>query len=66
MSALERDIPDLWDNVRQGGLASMLRWLNEHVHRYGATLKPEELIEKATGSPPSAEPFIAHLNERYE
>lgn len=66
MNALERDISDLWDRVRQGELSPILRWLNEHVHRHGAALKPEELIEKATGSPPSAEPFIAYLNQRYK
>ncbi len=65
MKAVERDIPNLWDYVRQGELARILRWLNEHVHRYGATYRPEALIEKATGSPPSTEPFIAHLNQRY-
>ncbi|HEX4954860.1 MAG TPA: carboxypeptidase M32 [Thermoanaerobaculia bacterium] len=59
--AAERDLPDLEEAIARGELSPLLGWLREHVHRWGSRWRPAELIERATGGPLSAEPFLAYV-----
>ncbi|MEX1114154.1 MAG: carboxypeptidase M32 [Akkermansiaceae bacterium] len=43
----------------------LLGWLRENVHAHGATLDPVDLMEKATGSIPTPDAYLAHLKSRY-
>ena len=43
----------------------MLEWLREKVHIKGSVMSPAELIESATGSKPSPEPFLSYVEEKY-
>ena len=43
----------------------MLDWLREKIHQKGSVMTPAELIESATGSPPSPEPFLAYVESKY-
>jgi carboxypeptidase Taq len=43
----------------------LLGWLREHVHARGAVPTPAEIVEAATGSPPSPQAHLAHLAARY-
>ena len=45
--------------------APLLAWLRENVHAHGATLDPADLIAQATGRPPAAGAYLAHLKTRY-
>jgi carboxypeptidase Taq len=45
--------------------APLLGWLRENVHAHGGTLDPADLMEQATGSPPSTADYLAHLQNRY-
>jgi len=46
---MEREIPDLWEQVAQGKLGAVTGWLKEKVHQYGGILAPAEVIENACG-----------------
>jgi carboxypeptidase Taq len=59
--AARRDLPDLDEQIARGELLPLREWLREKVHRHGRRFLPAELIERATGAPPSAEPFLAYL-----
>lgn len=48
----------------QADYAPLLGWLREHVHACGATLDPADLMTQATGTPPTPEPYLAHLRNR--
>ncbi len=52
---------DLDTQLARGEFAPLLGWLREHVHRHGARYLPRELLARATGAPPSAEPFLGYL-----
>jgi carboxypeptidase Taq len=43
----------------------LLGWLRKNVHAHGATLDPADLIRHATGSVPSTQDYLAHLQSRY-
>ena len=43
----------------------LLAWLRKSVHAHGATLDPAELMQQATGSQPSTQAYLAHLQSRF-
>ena len=43
----------------------MLEWLRNKIHRRGSALLPADLIEEATGVPPSSEAFLRYVEEKY-
>ena len=47
---IERDIPNLDEQIRQGEFKNLLDWLREHIHRFGSKYEPMDLIQRATGS----------------
>ncbi len=63
--AMARDLGDLEGLVRAARFAPILEWLVEHVHRHGSRFAPEELLERATGGPLSAEPYLRYVRAKY-
>lgn len=57
--------PEIATATSSADYAPLLAWLREKVHAHGASLDPSTLIEKATGEPPSAKAYLAHLKSRY-
>jgi carboxypeptidase Taq len=47
--------------IAKGQFAPLREWLRAKVHVHGRRWLPTELIERATGAPPSAEPFLRYL-----
>jgi carboxypeptidase Taq len=56
------DLPDLDAELAAGDGSSLRAWLGEHVHRFGRTYPPRELVRRATGGPISVQPFLSYLN----
>ncbi len=63
--AAQRSVPGLRAEIEAGEYAGLLRWLREHIHRHGRTYRPGELIERATGQPLTAEPYLAYLRTKF-
>ena len=61
LSAAREDLPEHDAQIRGGDFSPLLDWMRKKVHRRGSILKPAELIEEATGSPPSPEAFVDYL-----
>lgn len=64
-AAMAREIPDLQKQIAKGNLAVPLEWLRTHVHRYGKTYAPADLIKRATGEYPTSRYFVDYLQEKY-
>ena len=43
----------------------MLEWLRPRIHLRGSQVSPAQLIEDATGAPPSPEPFLRYVERKY-
>jgi carboxypeptidase Taq len=56
---------DAVDAIARGDFAPLLAWLRRNVHSRGRSVPVDRLLTDATGSGLGAEPFIAHLRERY-
>lgn len=65
-STARNAMPDMAEQIRKGDFSGLVKWLRDNIHSHGSRYGSEELLEKATGSKLSAEPFIKHLKSRYE
>ncbi|MBM3779692.1 MAG: carboxypeptidase M32 [Acidimicrobiia bacterium] len=63
--AFGREHPARDLDIARGDFATLLGWLREQVHRHGRMLTPQQLVERATGSPIDPEPYLAYLEEKY-
>ena len=59
------ELGDLDAMFAAGEFEPLKGWLAEKIHRHGRRYRPAELIERVTGRPPSPEPLVRHLKEKY-
>ena len=66
LAAARKDLPDHDEQMRCGEFGPLLDWMREHVHQRGSILEPADLIEEATGNPPSPDAFVDYLKDKVE
>ena len=59
------ELGDIDALVESGDWSPLLEWLRPRIHAEGSKMSPSDLIEKATGAPPSPEPFLRYVEEKY-
>ena len=64
--AMEKEIPDLFDQVRQGDFSKILNWNISHIHRFASTKTPQQVLWDATGEKLSAGRYLTYLTEKYK
>ena len=65
MEKIRADMTDLDAQIEQGEFSGLLGWLRKNVHRHGRKFTPNELLERATGRPLTAAPWIAYVQKKY-
>ena len=65
LEAMAEDLGDVDAMVGSGDWKPMLDWLRPRIHQRGSQVSPAQLIEDATGSPPSPEPFLRYVERKY-
>src|ERR1700686_4290501 len=65
MAKARVDMPDLDAQFEAGQFAPLLGWLHRNVHRHGRKFTPNELLERATGKPLTAAPWIAYVRQKF-
>jgi carboxypeptidase Taq len=63
--AAVRAEPGIPDAIARGEFAPLLAWMREHVHRYGRTIEPDDLVRRATGSALDPEPYLRYLHDKF-
>jgi carboxypeptidase Taq len=58
---LEAELGSREDDLRQGDVAAIQRWLAERVHRHGRRLDTIPLVEEATGRTLEIDPFLRYV-----
>ncbi|MCR2820194.1 carboxypeptidase M32 [Lederbergia panacisoli] len=64
-NAMLKDLPNYEELLRNGDLLPIKNWLTEHVHQYGKTKEPLEIIKLATGEGLSAKYLANYLEEKF-
>ncbi|MFB6299298.1 MAG: carboxypeptidase M32 [Halobacteriales archaeon] len=59
---LDADVDKL---IRSGEFEPLLAWMNENIHAHGKRYPADELIERATGEPLTADYFIDYAEEKF-
>jgi carboxypeptidase Taq len=57
--------PDIPREIESGTFSTLHRWLAGNIYRHGRKYRPDELVERATGSPMRMEPYLAYLRAKY-
>ena len=57
--------PEIPDEMARGEFGALHGWLRDNIYRHGAKFPPNELVERATGSPMRMQPYLAYLSEKY-
>jgi carboxypeptidase Taq len=65
LDAAMREDLDVDGLVREGTFEPIHEWLTKHVHRHGQRYETDDLIERATGEPLTADYFIEYAREKY-
>jgi carboxypeptidase Taq len=65
MEKVRADIRDLDAQIEQGQFSALLGWLRRNVHQHGRKFTPNELLERATGRPLTAGPWISYVQRKY-
>ena len=63
---INRDIPNLEEQIRRGEFEALLSWLRENIHRHGSMFEPQELVQRVTGSKIDPAPYVRYLNAKYK
>ena len=64
-NTLLKENPNIMEEVKNGNLTEITKWLNEKVHFHGAIYTPEELIKRVTGEELNPKYFIDYLKNKY-
>jgi carboxypeptidase Taq len=64
-AAFEKLHPNWGERVAVGELGFIRLWLNENVHRHGRRYTTAELLEKVSGEPFNATPYLSFLKDKY-
>jgi carboxypeptidase Taq len=62
---INRDIPDLEDQIRLGKFDALLDWLRKNIHVHGRKFMPQELVQRVTGSKIDPAPYMRYLRKKY-
>ena len=64
-AAIERDLPDVRDDMRKGDFSRINAWRREKIWMQASNRSTPEIMVFATGEPLKASYFEAHLKARY-
>jgi carboxypeptidase Taq len=62
---INKDLPDLPDQIRRGEFAPWIAWLREKIHKHGSKFEPQELIQRVTGTKIDPAPYMRYLTSKY-
>ncbi|HYF02068.1 MAG TPA: carboxypeptidase M32 [Patescibacteria group bacterium] len=61
---LEKEMPDVREQISKGEFLNIRVWLRENIHQYGRTQEPIEIIKRVTGRTLTARDFLEYVNTK--
>nr|WP_026671912.1 carboxypeptidase M32 [Alkalihalobacterium bogoriense] len=63
--AMDKDIPNFGELLEEGNLTPITEWLTKHVHQFGKTKQPVEILKDVTGEGINPSYLVNNLREKY-
>jgi carboxypeptidase Taq len=57
--------PEIPREIVMGEFSTLHQWLRAHVYQHGRKFRPNELVERATGSEMTIAPYLSYLRNKY-
>lgn len=57
--------PEIPEQIAQGNFVPLHTWLKENIYRHGSKYTAAEIMERATGTPLTIEPYMEYLRKKY-
>jgi carboxypeptidase Taq len=57
--------PAIAREIGEGSFATLRDWLTDNIYQHGRKYRPDELVERATGTPMRIAPYLAYLRMKY-
>ncbi len=64
--ALKRGVPTLEADLSKGEVSNATNWLRGNLQHHGGLRTPVQTIEHACGTPPSAQPLMTYLTDKFK
>jgi carboxypeptidase Taq len=64
-ATMRDELDDVEGKIRDGDFEPLRSWMGEKIHQHGRRFPTDELIERATGEPLTADYFIDHVEEKF-
>ncbi|UCC93871.1 MAG: carboxypeptidase M32, partial [Thermoplasmata archaeon] len=64
-NTIEKEMPNVWDQIEAGQYGGLRGWLNEKVHRPGKMYRSPEMLQHLTGEGLNANYFIDYLKAKF-
>jgi carboxypeptidase Taq len=64
-SAALADHPEIPEDIARGQFGKLFDWMRTRVHESGAKFPPLELVQRATGKPVHARPYLDYLTRKF-
>ncbi len=57
--------PEIPEQIMHGDFVPLHAWLGENIYKHGSKYTAAEIVERATGTPLSIEPYMDYLRNKY-
>jgi carboxypeptidase Taq len=57
--------PSIPEEIARGEFARLQGWLRDNIYRHGAKFTPDQLLQRATGSAMTMQPYLDYLRGKY-
>lgn len=64
-NTMKKELP-VEELLRQGKISAITEYLREHIHQYGASKEPRQLLKDLTGEEFNPDYYIQYLKEKFE
>jgi carboxypeptidase Taq len=59
------DHPEIPKQIGQGEFDTLREWMRVNIHQHGAKFKPQELVQRVTGTSMQTGPFLGYVTKKF-
>ncbi len=64
-AAVQKTIPNLYDQIADGNFKSIHQWLHKNIHQHGKFYTADQLVKKVTGESLNSKYFVEYIKNKY-